>query len=122
MSLSPNAIYLVSSPYFPMAKEPRYSKNSARAFEDKSRHAIIRYLVSTGLKFNEPERVIKDDGRDVAEWEGVFESDENTILVLECKHTIRSVKIFLLRSYANITLGCPNHPKGTGKDKYGCAT
>ena len=126
MSLSPNAIYVVSSPYFPTEKEkkeePRYSKYSARAFEDKSRHAMIRYLVNTGTKFKELDRVIKHDGRDVAEWEGVFQSEQNTIFFLECKHIIRDVKHFLLESCVNLTLGYPTRPKGTGKEKYGCVT
>jgi hypothetical protein len=50
------------------------------------------YLVNAGIKFEELDRVFKNDGRDVAEWDGVFQSAQNTIFFLECKHTIRYVR------------------------------
>lgn len=105
-SLPPDSVYILSSPYFPVEKEePRYARNSAKAFEDKSRRAMIRHLSDNGVTFKELDRTIKHEGKDVAEWEAIFEGDDDVIYFLECKHTIRAVKPFLLGTCANITLG-----------------
>jgi hypothetical protein len=53
-----------------------------------------------GIAFNEIDRVIKDNDRVVAEWEGVFEVDGGQHLYfLECKHKMTAVSTSLSHLY-----------------------
>lgn len=89
--LSTSQIYEIVSPFFLTTQNERqHSQISNKAFEAKSRQAMIDYLNNSGLEFHELDRVIKDGDTSVAEWEGVFELD-NRVYFLECKHRITAV-------------------------------
>ena len=69
-----------------------HTQVSDRAFEDKSRLALITYMKDKDLKFSELNRLFKDkNGILLAEWEGVFEVENEGIYFLECKHSVSSV-------------------------------
>lgn len=83
--VSPSTVYEIKSPFFTSIDEDR---RHYKAFEDKSRLALIRYLDEHQRSFHELNRVIKVDGRIVAEWEGVFELESGEVWFLECKHCV----------------------------------
>lgn len=89
--VSPSTIYEIISPFFTsMSDERQHRQIADKAFKDKSRKALIRYLDEQRLSFRELDRVIKVDGNIIAEWEGVFEL-ESGIWFLECKHCVSTV-------------------------------
>jgi hypothetical protein len=90
--VSPSVIYKIISPFFTSLGDERHHWQVAdKAFEDKSREALIRYLEEEQFVFRELSRVIKVDGDIIAEWEGVFELEGGEIWCLECKHCVTSV-------------------------------
>jgi hypothetical protein len=90
--VSPFVIYEIISPYFTaMTDERQHRQIADKAFKDKSRQALTRYLEEQGFSFRELDRVIKVDGKPIAEWEGVFELEDGGIWFLECKHCVSTV-------------------------------
>jgi hypothetical protein len=90
--LSPSTIYEIISPFFTFMKDELQHRQVAdKAFEDKSRQALTRYLKEQRFSFHELDRVIKADGKIIAEWEGVYELEGGGIWFLECKHCISTV-------------------------------
>jgi len=90
--LSPFTIYEIISPFFTSMKDERQHRQVAdKAFEDKSRQALTRYLKEQRFSFRELDRVIKMDGKIIAEWEGVYELEGGGIWFLECKHCVSTV-------------------------------
>ena len=75
-----------------MNDERQHRQIADKAFEDKSRQALIRYLEEQRFLFHELDRVIKVDGKSIAEWEGVFELEGGSWMwFLECKHCVSTV-------------------------------
>ena len=92
--VSPSVIYEIISPFFTSLGDERHHWQVAdKAFEEKSREALIRYLEEEQVVFRELSRVIKVDGESdiIAEWEGVFELEGGEIWFLECKHCVTTV-------------------------------
>jgi len=90
--LSPSITYQILSPFFGSMQDERQHRQVAdKAFEDKSRKALLRYLEEQQYSFRELSRVVKVDGKIVAEWEGVFELEGGEIWFLECKHCVTIV-------------------------------
>jgi len=53
---------------------------------------MITSMNNAGMAFNELARVVKDEERVVAEWEGVFEFDDGQwVYFLKCKHRMTAV-------------------------------
>ena len=96
-ALSPVQTYQIDSPfYMPIRSVQRCEQSSDKAFEDKSRKAMITFMNNVGMAFNELDRVIKDGDRTVAEWEAVFEVDDGKgVYFLECKHRMTAVSTSL---------------------------
>lgn len=91
--LVPTEVYHVHSPFFNEIRDERqHSQVADRAFEDKARLAMVNYLSSGGIGYSELSRKIKVGDREVAEWEGVFELEGNSVYFLECKHTVTDVQ------------------------------
>ena len=67
--VSPSIIYEIVWPYFNSMIEERQHRQIAEAFEAKNREALIRYLKENRFSFRELDRVIKVDGKPIAEWE-----------------------------------------------------
>jgi len=66
--VSPSVIYEIISPFFTSLGDERHHWQVAdKAFEDKSREALIRYLEEEQFVFRELSRVIKVDGDIIAE-------------------------------------------------------
>jgi len=90
--VSPSTIYEIISPFFTsMKNELQHRQVADKAFEDKSRQALTRYMEAQGFSFRELDRVFKADGKIIAEWEGVFELESGAIWFLECKHCVSIV-------------------------------
>jgi hypothetical protein len=90
--VSPFVTYEIFSPYFTdMTDERQHRQIADKAFEDKSRQALTRYLEEQGFSFRELDRVIKVDGKLIAEWEGVFELEDGGIWFLECAFCVSTV-------------------------------
>ena len=90
--ISPSAIYEIISPFFSsMEEERQHRQTSDKAFEEKSRAAMIRYLNDHKLSFHDLGREIKVSGKIVAEWEGVFELEDGQLWFLESKHCVTTV-------------------------------
>src|SRR5947208_10346790 len=82
--LSPSMTYEVVSPFFgSMMEECQHRQISDKAFEQKSREAMVHYLHNHKLPFHELDRVIEVAGEIVAEWEGVFELEDGQVWFLE---------------------------------------
>jgi hypothetical protein len=96
-TLSPFETYEIDSPYFMAIKSVQhYEQISDKAFEDKSRNAMITFMQNAGTAFKELDRVIKDGEKVVAEWEGVFDIDDgHGVYFLECKHRVTAVSTSL---------------------------
>jgi hypothetical protein len=66
--LLPTEIYSVHSPFFNATSDERqHSQVADRAFEDKARLAMMNYLSSAEISYNELSRTIKVGDREVAE-------------------------------------------------------
>jgi len=90
--LSPSEIYEIVSPYFTSVAEERHHRQVAdKAFEEKARNGLIKFVDDKGLKYRELDRTVTKDGKPVAEWEGILELDSGQVLFLECKHCVTSV-------------------------------
>ena len=90
--VSPSVIYEIISPFFTsLGGERHHWQVTDKAFEEKSREALIRYLKEEQFVFRELSRLIKVDGDIIAEWEGVFELEGDEIWFLECKHCVTTV-------------------------------
>ena len=90
--ISPSTLYKVVSPFFGAMSDERLHRQIAdKAFEQKSREAMIHYLDEHQLPFHELDRIIKVDGKPIAEWEGVFQLASGNIWFLECKHCVSIV-------------------------------
>lgn len=90
--VSPSTIYEIISPFFASMKDERQHPQAAdKAFEDKSRQALTRYIKEQQFSFHELGRTIKVDGSLIAEWEGVYELEGGGIWFLECKHCVSTV-------------------------------
>lgn len=101
--LSPTEIYEIVSPYFNAEKEDRLHHQLAdKAFEEKSRNCLFKFLNDKGIKYRELDRTIKKDGKTVAEWEAIVETDSGQIMLLECKHCVTSVLYSLTFSNTNV--------------------
>ena len=96
-ALSPFETYEIDSPFFmPIRSVQHYEQISDKAFEDKSRNAMITFMTNMGIAFKELDRVIMDGEKVVAEWEGVFEvNDGHGVFFLECKHRMTAVSTSL---------------------------
>ena len=96
-ALSPFETYEIDSPFFmPIRSVQHYEQISDKAFEDKSRNAMITFMKNMGIAFKELDRVIMDGEKVVAEWEGVFEvNDGHGVFFLECKHRMTAVSTSL---------------------------
>lgn len=90
--VSPSTIYEIISPFFTSTKDELQHRQVAdKDFKDKSRQALTRYLKEQRFSFHELDRVIKADGKIIAEWEGVYELESGEIWFLECKHCVSTV-------------------------------
>ena len=62
-----------------------------KAFEDKARNGLIKFVNDNGIKYREMNIFIKKDGKGFSEWEGILETDSGQVLFLECRHCVTSV-------------------------------
>jgi len=92
--LTHSHIVEIVSPYFTAKEEERpHHQIHDKAFEQKSRAAMIAYQSSMPMKrFTELDRVILGkDGKVAHEWEGIWECDDGTVWFLESKHQMTYV-------------------------------
>ena len=91
-TLSPTITYEILSPGWAGYQQGyHHTQVSDKAFEDKSRLALIAYMENEKLNFHELERIIKGPVNDVAEWEGVFDVSPNRLYLLDSKHSVSEV-------------------------------
>ena len=82
--LDPNTVYEIVTPMFGAAAQERlHSQITDKAFELKSRLALIGFMQRKLMSYNEMDHVVKK--RDALE--RIFEVEEYLIL-LECKHCV----------------------------------
>jgi hypothetical protein len=104
--VSPSVIYEIISPFFTsLGDEHHHWQVVDKAFEDKSREALIRYLEAEQFVFRELSRVIKVDGGIIAQWGGVFELEGGEIWFLECKHCV-TIVFYHINLHLTVPLGC----------------
>lgn len=81
--------------YFNVADEERLHRQVAdKAFEDKARNGLIKFVNYNGIRYREMNCFIRKDGKNFSEWEGILETDSGQVLFLECKHCVTSVPPF----------------------------
>ena len=103
-NLSPFKVYeIVSTFYLTMIEKKHYRQIEDKAFEDKCRNAMIKFLGDKGSDFHELQRIVRKEGISVAEWEGIFEMGSGHVLLLECKHCVTWV-LYSIISNSNIDL------------------
>jgi len=92
--VTPSETYEILSPFWQAVDEHRtHSQIADKAFESKSRLALMSYLQRRNIVFEELEQ-IKRDGVTVGEWEGVFRLATGELIFLECKHRMTLVTTF----------------------------
>jgi hypothetical protein len=92
--LSPSVTYEILSPgWTGYQGDFRHSQVSDKAFEDKSRLALMAHMQSQGLKFKELDRIVSGPVGTIAEWEGVFNVFPGRLYFLECKHSVTGVHL-----------------------------
>ncbi len=90
--VTPSTTYKIISPFFASLDDERHHWQIAdKAFEDRSRFALIQYLEDQKYSFRELDRVIKVGEDFIAEWEGIFELEGGEYWFLECKHCVSTV-------------------------------
>jgi hypothetical protein len=92
--VTPSKTYEILSPFWPVDEHRTHTQIADKAFESKSRLALMSYLQRQSIVFEELEREIKRDGVTVCEWEGVFRLATGEFIFLECKHRMALVTIF----------------------------
>ena len=93
-TLSPSITYEVLTPgWAGYQGEYHHMQVSDKAFEDKSRLALIANMEKQGLKFRELDRIITGPANTVAEWEGIFDVFPDRLFLLECKHSVSGVHL-----------------------------
>jgi len=103
--LSPTEVYEIVSPYFNAVQEERHHRQVAdKAFEEKARNCLFKFLNDKGIKYCELDRTVEKDGKAIAEWEGIVEVDSGQVVLLECKHCITSVLYSILLTFSNTNL------------------
>lgn len=89
--------YEIVAPYWQTVGEHRtHSQIADKAFESKSRLALINYLHRQNIVFDELDREMKRDGVTVCEWERVFRLATGEPIFLECKHRMTMVSTFII--------------------------
>jgi len=102
--LSPTETYKIVSPFHQPRTELR--EQIQVSDEEKSRLTLIAYMRSKGLRFHELNRFIQEDTNEketIAEWEGVFQVENNGLYFLDCKHSVSTVSYTLLRLVMMLT-------------------
>jgi hypothetical protein len=95
--VKPSEKYEIVSPFWGAMDERRTDSQIAdKAFESKSRVALMSYLYDQNIVFEELGREMKRDGVTVCEWEGVFRLMSGEVIFLECKHRMTMVSIFAI--------------------------
>ena len=95
--VKPSETYEIVAPYWQAVGEHRtHSQIADKAFESKSRFALISYLHRRNIVFKELDREMKRDGQTVCEWEGVFRLATGELIFLECKHRMTMVSTFII--------------------------
>jgi hypothetical protein len=91
--LDSNVVYQATNPYFATREQGRHHNQvSDRAYENKVLQAFERHIRQMELPFvrasGDRWRVVAADGRQIAEWEGIFVSTDGTdrVIYLEAKH------------------------------------
>ena len=103
--LSPTEVYEIVSPYFNAVQEERHHRQVAdKAFEEKARNGLFKFLNDKGIKYRELDRTVEKDGKAVAEWEGIVEVDSGQVVLLECEHCVTSVLYSTLLTFPNTNL------------------
>lgn len=94
--VSPSIIYEIIVPLFNSMKDEHQHRQVAdKAFKEKSRQALTRYLEEQQFSFRELDRVIKADDRIIAEWEGVSSGGRLTIVIQNCRLRSRGLEFFM---------------------------
>lgn len=85
-------VYEIMSLYFNAVQEECYHRQVAdKAFEEKARNGLFKFLNDKEIKYRELDRTVKKDGKAVAEWEYIVEGDSGQVVLLECRHFVTSV-------------------------------
>ena len=97
--IDPTVVYIAKHPFFKARMEDySHSQISDNAFEDKACAALERHLQPRLIHRRIPHnpskredawRILTDEsdkGKDVAEWEGIWESEDGHVFFLEAKH------------------------------------
>ena len=78
--MSPTAVYEIVSPYFNSVQEEQHHRQVAdKAFEDKARNWLFKFLKDNGIKYRELGRTVEKDGKAVAEWEAGAELESGQV-------------------------------------------
>ena len=85
--VAPGQSYKIISPMFrAFHEETRHCQISDLAYEQKCRRAMTEYLQAADPLFTELPRKIYCDDKVLAEWEGVYEKSDGSVVFLEVKH------------------------------------
>jgi len=92
--VDPRVVYIAKHPFL-TARLEEYSHNQIadKAFEDKACTALEHHLQSRSIQRRIPDNSTRPDSwriltgvKDVAEWEGIWESSDGHVFLLEAKH------------------------------------
>ena len=110
--IQPDSTYRIVSPFFQAVHEQRtHCQTSDKAYEQKCRHAMTEYLRAADPIFTELPRKIYSDHKVLAEWEGVYEKGDGSVVFLEVKHRMTLVCSCQLKE-ANPRIGSHCRSKG----------
>jgi hypothetical protein len=90
--INPNVIYEIAGPGLEYREKGIVSREWDKVFEAKSARALKEILSKEDPGLVELPRVIKDkQGKDVCEWEGVYQLSSGCIVFLEAKYRMSKV-------------------------------
>ena len=98
--LSPTGVYGIVSPYFnSVQEEPHHRQVADKAFEEKARNCVFKFLKDNGIKYREIDRTVEKDEKAVAKWEAIVELESGQVVMLECQYCVTSVLYSILLTY-----------------------
>jgi len=100
--VAPHRSYKVISPMFRCwtQEEKRPCQTGDPAYEEKCRRFVLEYLRTADPLYTEHPRKIESDGIVHAEWQGVFEKSDGSMVFFDVKHRMTMVCLMPIeRSY-----------------------
>jgi hypothetical protein len=111
LDVDPTVVYVAKHPFLAVRlEESSHTHIADKAFEGKACAALERHLQSRSIRRRIPKQSTRPDGwrfltgvKDVAEWDGIWESSDGHVFFLEAKHLMNLVSFHQLYGSVSVS-------------------